>query len=164
MSIVFPPNPIDGETLIYGSLRYTYFEEKQVWKTTKVLGVPVITTVTTTTETLSNNQSATAQLTAYSGYMITNVAVDNAAWVRIYSSNQDMINDAPRLQNTDPDPDSGVGTELITYEPGTYNVTPGVYVANSDLPVTNLMYIRVTNLGPSPAAITVTVNIIEIGV
>lgn len=164
MSVTFPPNPTDGETVIYGSLRYTYFAEKQVWKTTKVLGVPVITTVTTTTGTLSANQSTTAQLTAFSGYMITNVAVDNAAWVRIYSSNQDMIDDAYRMQNTDPGPDSGVGSELITNGPGTYNVTPGVYITNSDTPVTDLMYIRVTNLGLSPAAITVSVNIIEIGV
>lgn len=164
MSVTFPPNPTDGETVIYGSLRYTYFAEKQVWKTSKVLGIPTVTSVTSTTETLLANETTTVQITAFSGYVITNVAVDNAAWVRIYSSEQDMINDQYRMQTTDPGPDSGVASELITYEPGTYNVTPGIYVANSDSPVTNLMYIRVTNLGLSSAAITITVNIIEIGV
>lgn len=164
MSITFPANPNDGETLIYGSLRYTYFESKQVWKTTQVLNVPVITAVTTTTASLSNNQTATAQLTAYSGYMITGITVDNAAWVRVYSSSQGMANDAPRMMNTDPEASSGVGSEVIAYSPGTYTVTPGVYVANSDSPVTNNMYVRITNLGSSPAAITVTVNIIQIGV
>lgn len=164
MSITFPANPVNGDTLIYGSLRYTYFEEKQCWKTTKVLGVPAIATLSTTTGTLSSNQSTTVQLTAYSGYMITEITVDAQAWVRIYTGNQDMINDAARTQTEDPEPDSGIVSELISDGSGTFNITPGIYATNSDSPVTNLMYMRITNLGLSSTAITVSVNIIEIGV
>lgn len=164
MSIQFPANPTDGQIVTYGSFKYTYFDSKKYWKTTRILGNPTVTARTTSSNVISPNQTITSEITGYTGYVLSSVTVNTASWIRLYNSNQNLINDATRAQTEDPSLNSGVITEIVSEGSGTFSITPGVYAVNSDVPITDKIYMRATNLSSTSTAISVTLNIIQIGV
>lgn len=164
MAIEFPSNPVDGQIVTYGALRYRYFASKNYWKSSEIPPVSPIVSFSTTTGILSYNQSANLSITAYQGYVLSSITVDNESWVTVYTGSTKRTEDQYRTIREDPLSTSGVVAELIANTTGTYLVVPGVYSINSDTPITNEIYLKVTNLKTSSTSTTVTLNLIQTGV
>lgn len=87
------------------------------------------------------------------------IEVDQAAWVRCYSSQAALVADSSRLQTEDPVLGDGVLLEFITEGPSSTNVTPGTVYFNSETsPETqDNIYFAVRNLGEATTDINLTV-------
>ena len=70
-------------------------------------------TVATTTISLVNGASTTADVIAAKGYALYGIQVSAGAWVTVYSSSAARTVDSSRLITTDPSPGSGVIAEAI---------------------------------------------------
>ena len=122
------------------------------------------TTLVGTSTSLANNATGNLTIAGSPSYFLLSIATSNSSWVRLYIDNASRIADAARPQGTDPTYGSGVIAEIITLGPATQIVTPSVVGFNNDSPVTNNIYCAVTNLSGSTNAITVSLNIISLGV
>jgi hypothetical protein len=86
-----------------------------------------------------------------------------AAWVRLYSDSASQTADANRLPTADPVAGSGLMAEVIT-TPGRLmqRITPGIMGFNLDNPVTNNIYVTVTNLSGASSSVTVTLTVLQL--
>lgn len=164
MAIEFPANPSDGQIISYGALRYKFFASKTYWKSSQIEPTSPVVSFSTTTISLGYSQSDNVEISAYQGYVLTGITVNNQSWVTIYTGSTKRTDDVSRLISTDPGPNSGVVAELISDGAGNYPVTPGVYAINSDTPVTDKIYLKVTNLDYMATSTTVTLDLIQTGV
>jgi hypothetical protein len=115
-----------------------------------------------TTGSLTANQSANLTITGYKSYALLKVQTNSAAWVRIYTNAAYRTADASRTQGTDPAPGSGVIAEVITIGATTQIITPGAIGWNDDSPASSSVYVAVTNLSGVTQTITVTLTMLQL--
>lgn len=116
-------------------------------------------TVTGTTASIADAATDNVDIaSAAKAYGILSIEVDAAAWVRVYSSASARTNDSGRSEGVDPDPDAGVHAEIITTGATTVRFTPASIGWNDESPVTDTVYLAVTN--KSGATTTITTNIV----
>jgi hypothetical protein len=119
-------------------------------------------TATVTTASVANAASTTASITGFKGYNLYKVYSSHAAWIRFYTNVAARTTDSSRTQGTDPTPDVGIVTEVITSAAGqTVTLAPAVLGFNDENPVTTAIPIAVTNLSGSAVAITVTITLVQ---
>ena len=121
------------------------------------------TTVSGTTASIANAASDNVDITsAAKAYSVLSIEVDQAAWVRVYSSAAARTNDSGRSEGVDPDPDAGVHAEIITTGATTVKFTPASVGWNDENPVTDTIYLTVTNKSGSTNTITTTLLILPL--
>jgi hypothetical protein len=120
------------------------------------------TTVSATTASLADAATENINIVAAKSYSLLSIEVDAAAWVRVYSSATARTNDSGRSELVDPDPDAGVHAEIITTGATTVKFTPANIGWNDESPVTNTIYLAVTNKSGSTTTITATLTILPL--
>ena len=110
---------------------------------------------TATTSSIANNSSTNINITGYKSYVLMSVSTSHASWVRLYCDQASRTADESRPIYTDPLAGSGVIAEFITTGNQTIKVTPFIFGGNMETTPTDDLYIRVTNLSGSTAAISV---------
>lgn len=163
MSISFPSSPVDGQTYLFNGVLYTYFSSKTYWKSSKILWTGNQSTITFTTGSLAKDASYTESSAFSSSYLITSVSTSQAAWVRVYSKNSAIAADASRYITQDPDINAGVVLEIISDGNKTYTLDRSIYGNNTDSPISNLVYVKITNL-TTTASIVVNLSLVKMGV
>jgi hypothetical protein len=119
-------------------------------------------TATVTTASVANAASTTSSITGFRVYNLYKVYSSHAAWIRFYTNAAARTTDSSRTQGTDPTPDVGIITEVITSAAGqTVTLAPAVLGFNDENPVTTAIPIAVTNLSGSAVAITVTITLVQ---
>jgi hypothetical protein len=110
------------------------------------------------------DQNATANLTinGFKSYLLYNMAVNTASWVRLYTDATARSADLTRVQGIDPTPGSGVLAEIITTSSYSQLISPGVVGFNNDATTSTNIYAAVTNLAPATSAVTVTLNVLPL--
>jgi hypothetical protein len=108
-------------------------------------GVPLQTrnVSSVTTPNISNNGFAEVTITGYKTYSLLKIATNADAWVRLYVDQASMIADRTRSEGNDPMPGSGVIAEIRGT--GAKILTPAPIGFNNDSPLTNNIYVSVTN-------------------
>jgi hypothetical protein len=117
-----------------------------------------------TSTSLANNATGNLTIAGAPSYFLLSMGTSNSSWVRLYIDNASRIADASRSQGTDPTYGSGVIAEIITLGPTTQVITPSIAGFNNDSPPTSNIYCAVTNLSGATNNITVTLNVISLGV
>jgi len=117
-----------------------------------------------TSTSLANNATGNLTIAGAPSYFLLSMGTSNSSWVRLYIDNASRIADASRSQGIDPTYGSGVIAEIITLGPTTQVITPSIVGYNNDLPPTNNIYCAVTNLTGATNNITITLNVISLGV
>lgn len=121
------------------------------------------TTVSVTTSSIADAASDNVNITsAAKAYGVLSIEVDQAAWVRVYSSAAARTNDSGRSEGVDPDPDAGVHAEIITTGATTVKFTPANIGWNDENPVVDSIYLAVTNKSGSTTTITTTLTILPL--
>ena len=121
------------------------------------------TTVSVTTASLADAATDNVDITsAAKAYGILSIEVDAAAWVRVYSSASARTNDSGRTELVDPAPDAGVHAEIITTGATTVKFTPANIGWNDESPVTDTIYLAITNKSGSTTTITATLTILPL--
>lgn len=116
----------------------------------------------TQTNSLSPDQAGVLQLYGYKTYALLKVSVDNAAWVRIYSSQAALTADATRLITEDADPGIGLIAEILTSGNQTINMAPSPIGFNDDDPIAETIWISVVNKSAESAVIEVIVTVLQL--
>jgi hypothetical protein len=126
-------------------------------------GLGIRTTFSGTTITILDQSNATVDISnAYKGYAIYKIQTDAAAWVRIYSDDTARSIDSGRNIDTDPINVFGLVAEVVTTSADTVKMTPGVIGFNDETPVSNTVYLNVTNLSGTTRTITVTLTLVQL--
>jgi hypothetical protein len=147
---------------IYHSGMIGYINVRDKTGYTGSSGLVSLSTATVTTASVANAASTTASITGFRGYNLYKVYSSHAAWIRFYTNVAARTTDSLRTQGTDPTPDVGIITEVITSTAGqTVILAPAVLGFNDESPVTTAIPIAVTNLSGSAVAITVTVTLVQ---
>lgn len=121
------------------------------------------TTVNGTTASIADAATDNVDITgAAKAYGVLAIEVDQAAWVRVYSSAAARTNDSGRSEGVDPDPDAGVHAEIITTGATTVKFTPASIGWNDENPVVDSIYLAVTNKSGSTNTITTTLTILPL--
>ena len=152
--------PSNGQALLWNS-------DAQEWRPTSIgtgLGLTSRADLTgIPAGVLTVGTTGYCQITAYKSYLLSKVVTNCPAWVRIYSSTAARTNDLTRTDSTDALPGTGVIAEVITTSGSlTQLITPGVFGFNSDSPLTNTLYISVTNKDTSATTVTVTLTLLQL--
>jgi len=118
-------------------------------------------TVSVTTPSIAAGGGAFLSVGGFKSYALYKISTTTAAWVRIYTSAGTQNADGQRSLGTDPIPGNGVIAEVVTtYSyPTSQLISPATIGFNDDNPISNLIYVTVTNQSQSTAAITVTLTI-----
>jgi hypothetical protein len=120
-------------------------------------------TINTSTSLLSPGNTGTVTVTGYKSYALLKVNTSAAAWVRIYTDSSSRTSDAGRSDGTDPLPGTGVIAEVITTSSAlTQVITPGVIGFNLDAPVSENLYMSVTNMSGVSTAVTVSLTLLKL--
>ena len=120
-------------------------------------------TFSVTTSSIADQASTNATITSvYKGYILLNIQVDRAAWVRIYTDTASRTADASRAEGVDPAPGAGVIAEVITTGSQTILMSPGVLGWNNEGVPTTDVQIAVKNKSGSTSTVTVTITAIKI--
>ena len=112
-------------------------------------------TLTAATSIIADGVTENVNITsAAKAYAVLSIQVDDAAWVRIYSSATARTNDSSRSELVDPDPDAGVHAEIITAGATTVKFTPASIGWNDESPVTDTIYLAIKNKSGTTRTIT----------
>jgi len=119
--------------------------------------------VTGTTGSLAQNEIGNITITGHKSYLLLNVALSAAGWIRLYTDSASRTNDASRSVGEDPLPGSGVIAEVVTTASSlTQKISPFVPGGNMDgTPSTNI-YVAIQNLSSSTQTITATLTILKL--
>jgi len=119
--------------------------------------------VTGTTGSLAQNEIGNITITGHKSYLLLNVALSAAGWIRLYTDSASRTNDASRSVGEDPAPGSGVIAEVVTTASSlTQKISPFVPGGNMDgTPSTNI-YVAIQNLSTSTQTITATLTILKL--
>ena len=119
--------------------------------------------VTGTTGSLAQNAIGNITITGHKSYLLMNVALSAAGWIRLYTDSASRTNDASRSVGEDPAPGSGVIAEVVTTASSlTQKISPFVPGGNMDgTPSTNI-YVAIQNLSSSTQTITATLTILKL--
>ena len=119
--------------------------------------------VTGTTGSLAQNAIGNITITGHKSYLLMNVALSAAGWIRLYTDSASRTADASRSVGEDPAPGSGVIAEVVTTASSlTQKISPFVPGGNMDgTPSTNI-YVAIQNLSTSTQTITATLTILKL--
>ena len=119
--------------------------------------------VTGTTGSLAQNEIGNITITGHKSYLLLNVALSAAGWIRLYTDSASRTNDASRSVGEDPAPGSGVIAEVVTTASSlSQKISPFVPGGNMDgTPSTNI-YVAIQNLSTSTQTITATLTILKL--
>ena len=119
--------------------------------------------VNATTSSIADGIAENMTIVGYKSYALLKIQTSHAAWVTLYSDAGSRLGDSSRLENTDPQPGSGVIAEVIHSSPSTTIITPGTIGWNNDSgAATTNIYAKVVNKSGSLAAITVTLTVLQL--
>ena len=114
------------------------------------------------TITLASGVTGNLTITGFKGYNLYKIAVSNPAWVRIYTNTAARALDSSRGSGTDPTPDVGIITEVITSTTNqTVTLAPAVLGFTDENPVTDIIPLAVTNTGTASNVISVTLTLVR---
>lgn len=119
--------------------------------------------VTKTTASLANLASESGNVaTPASVQALLTVAVDHAAWVRLYATASNQSADSTRTRGTLPTAGKGVLAEFdfTTLGAATINCSPVPVLANDDGPPVSQIYYTIVNTSGAPTTITLTMNVV----
>ena len=123
------------------------------------------TTVTGSTGSITNNAIGNVDITGFKSYGLIQVGLSTAGWLRIYTDNTARANDVNRSVGEDPTPGDGVIADIVTTGLSTTkNITPFTLGGNLDSPVSDKIYIAVTNLSGTTQAISANLTILKLEV
>lgn len=123
------------------------------------------TTVTGSTASIANNAIGNVDITGFKSYGLIQVGLSTAGWLRIYTDNAARANDVNRSVGEDPTPGDGVIADIVTTGLSTTkNITPFTLGGNLDSPVSDTIYIAVTNLSGTTQAISANLTILKLEV
>ena len=123
------------------------------------------TTVTGSTGSITNNAIGNVDITGFKSYGLIQVGLSTAGWLRIYTDNAARANDVNRSVGEDPTPGDGVIADIVTTGLSTTkNITPFTLGGNLDSPVSDKIYIAVTNLSGTTQAISANLTILKLEV
>ena len=120
------------------------------------------TTANVTTTSIANSATSDVVVTGFKGYNLYKISSSHAAWIRLYTTTAARTSDSARTQGTDPTPDTGIITEVITSTADqTVVLAPAVAGFNDESPVTANIAMAVTNLSGGANAITVSLTLVQ---
>ena len=123
------------------------------------------TTVTGSTASIANNAIGNVDITGFKSYGLIQVGLSTAGWLRIYTDNAARANDVNRSVGEDPTPGDGVIADIVTTGLSTTkNITPFTLGGNLDNPVSDKIYVAVTNQSGTTQAISVNLTILKLEV
>ena len=123
------------------------------------------TTVTGSTPSIANNGIGNTDITGFKSYGLIQVGLSTAGWLRIYTDNAARANDVNRSVGEDPTPGDGVIADIVTTGVSTTkNITPFTFGGNLDNPVSDKIYVAVTNQSGTTQAISVNLTILKLEV
>ena len=123
------------------------------------------TTVTGSTGSITNNAIGNVDITGFKSYGLIQVGLSTAGWLRIYTDNTARANDVNRSVGEDPTPGDGVIADIVTTGLSTTkNITPFTLGGNLDNPVSDKIYVAVTNQSGTTQAISVNLTILKLEV
>ena len=119
--------------------------------------------VTGTTGSLAQNEIGNITITGHKSYLLLNVALSAAGWIRLYTDSTSRTNDASRSVGEDPLPGSGVIAEVVTTASSlTQKISPFVPGGNMDSTPSTNIYVAIQNLSSSTQTITATLTILKL--
>jgi len=119
--------------------------------------------VTGTTASLAQNAIGNITITGHKSYVLMNVALSAAGWIRLYTDSASRTNDASRSVGEDPLPGSGVIAEVVTTASSlTQKISPFVPGGNMDSTPSTNIYVAIQNLSSSTQTITATLTILKL--
>lgn len=119
-------------------------------------------TASGTASSLSANSSTNMTFSAAKSYALFKVQTSCAAWVRIYSDSASRTADIGRDITTDPSAGVNIIADVITTSAATQVITPGIFAFNNDDPVTDFVYIAVTNRESTTQNVQVTLTLLPL--
>ena len=123
------------------------------------------TIVTGSTGSIANNAIGNVDITGFKSYGLIQVGLSTAGWLRIYTDNAARANDVNRSVGEDPTPGDGVIADIVTTGLSTTkNITPFTLGGNLDNPVSDKIYVAVTNQSGTTQAISVNLTILKLEV
>ena len=123
------------------------------------------TTVTGSTPSIANNGIGNTDISGFKSYGLIQVGLSTAGWLRIYTDNTARANDVNRSVGEDPTPGDGVIADIVTTGVSTTkNITPFTLGGNLDNPVSDKIYVAVTNQSGTTQAISVNLTILKLEV
>ena len=123
------------------------------------------TIVTGSTGSIANNAIGNVDITGFKSYGLIQVGLSTAGWLRIYTDNTARANDVNRSVGEDPTPGDGVIADIVTTGVSTTkNITPFTLGGNLDNPVSDKIYVAVTNQSGTNQAISVNLTILKLEV
>ncbi len=125
-------------------------------------GTPLQTrnTSSVTTPTIDDNEFTEVTITGHKTYSLLKVSVSADAWVRLYVDQVSMIADRTRSEGNDPAPGSGIIAEIRGS--GARILTPAPIGFNNDSPVSNNIYVSVTNRSGITQQIIVSLTLLRL--
>ena len=118
--------------------------------------------VSNTTGTIADGVSANIVISGAKGYALYKISTTAASWVRIYTDSAARTADFSRDELTDPTPNTGIITEVVTTGNQTVTVSPAVIGYNNQDPVTSEIFATVKNKSGGSADITVALTIVPL--
>jgi len=119
--------------------------------------------VTGTTSSLAQNAIGNITITGHKSYLLMNVTLSAAGWIRLYTDSASRTNDASRSVGEDPTPGSGVIAEVVTTASSlTQKISPFIAGGNMDSTPSTNIYVAIQNLSSSTQAITATLTILKL--
>ena len=123
------------------------------------------TTVTGSTGSITNNAIGNVDITGFKSYGLIQVGLSTAGWLRIYTDNTARANDVNRSVGEDPTPGDGVIADIVTTGVSTTKyITPFTLGGYLDNPVSDKIYVAVTNQSGTTQAISVNLTILKLEV
>lgn len=120
-------------------------------------------TVSGVTTSIPNLGIGNTDITGFKSYSLMKVGLSTAGWIRLYTDSTSRANDVTRSVGEDPAPGSGVIAEVVITGISTQQIiTPFVIGGNMDTPVTDKIYIAITNLSGSIQTITANLTILQL--
>lgn len=144
-----------------------YFAHSGTWVELQNAGggggsLPTRTDAAGTATSVANDVIVDLDITGFKSYNLMSITTSAAAWVRIYATNAARSADNSRNELTDPASDAGVIAEVITTGAQTVMISPGAIGYNLEASPTTNIPVKITNKSGSAAAITVTLNILQL--
>lgn len=143
-----------------------YFAHSGAWVELQNAGgggsLPTRSNAAGTATSVANDVIVDLDITGFKSYNLMSITTSAAAWVRIYATNAARSADNSRNELTDPAPDAGVIAEVITTGAQTVMISPGAIGYNLEATPTTNIPVKITNKSGSAAAITVTLNVLQL--
>ena len=129
-------------------------------------GLPTRTTATAATPAINDQQNADIAITTNApSLLLQRIETDQAAWVRVYTSDAARTADAARLITDDPAPGSGVLAEIVTTGAAIQAMTPVpscYFDADAAGTRSNDAFLAVQNLSGGNTAINITLTYVAL--